>query len=111
MSLPKVSILFPTYNREPYLVQAIESVIRQTYENWELLISDNCSSDNTPEILQEYAKKDSRILYWQNEKNIGPGPNYNKCIARASGDYIELFGADDFFEPDCLAKFVSILNE
>jgi glycosyltransferase involved in cell wall biosynthesis len=108
--MSKVSILLPAYNREHYLEKAIESVLGQTYQNWELLISDNCSSDNTPIIAQKYAKQDNRIKFCRNEQNIGSVLNYNKCIAQASGDYIELFGADDIIEPTCLEKFVSILN-
>ena len=108
---PKVSILLPTYNRAHYLTGAIESVLAQTYPNWELLISDNCSSDSTAEIANKYAGLDSRILYWRNESNIGSAPNYNKCIDKASGDYIELFGTDDLFEPQCLQKLVQVLDD
>jgi len=110
-SKAKVSILLPVYNREDYLIQAIKSVISQTYQNWELLISDNCSTDNTARVGSKYATEDKRIRYWRNEKNIGSGLNYNKCIAEATGEYIELFGADDIFEPDCLEKFVHAFND
>ncbi len=110
-SKAKVSILLPVYNREHYLPMAIESVIGQSYQNWELLVSDNCSTDNTAAVASKYAEQDKRIKYWRNEKNIGSGLNYNKCIEKATGEYIELFGADDIFEPDCLEKFVNILND
>ncbi len=107
----KVSILLPVYNREQYLKIAIDSVLTQTYQNWELLISDNCSTDGTFELAKKYAEQDARIICWRNETNIGPLPNYNKCIEKASGEYIELFGDDDIFEPECLAKLAMVLDD
>src|SRR5271163_4094676 len=100
--MSKVSILLPTFNRESYLVAAIDSVLSQTHQDWELLISDNCSNDNTFAIASKYADQDKRIICWKNETNIGALPNYNKCIEKTSGDYIELFGTDDIFEPTCI---------
>ncbi len=110
-TMSKVSILLPAYNRDRYMAAAIESVLSQTYQNWELLIADNCSQDKTFAIASKYANRDKRILCWKNETNIGPVRNYNKCIERASGEYIELFGADDIFEPTCLQKLVQALDE
>ncbi|MDR3617270.1 MAG: glycosyltransferase [Candidatus Obscuribacterales bacterium] len=109
MNENKVSILLPFYNRSHYLRSAIDSVVAQTYQNWELLLSDNCSTDGSSELAQEYAAKDSRIRYWRNETNIGCGPNYNLCMEKAEGDFIELFGADDILKPECLQKFVDVL--
>jgi glycosyltransferase involved in cell wall biosynthesis len=109
--MSKVSILLPTYNRERYLVLAIDSVLAQTHQDWELLISDNCSDDNTFTIASKYANQDSRIIYWKNETNIGALQNYNRCIEKACGDYIELFGTDDIFEPTCLELLARGLDE
>ena len=108
--MPKVSIILPVYNRERYLSAAIKSVLQQTYQNWELLISDNCSEDTSADIASKYAKDDKRILFWRNEENIGLFRNYNKCIEKSSGEYIELFGADDIFEPACLERLVHVLD-
>ena len=106
----KVSILLPVYNGERYLKSSIESVLVQTYQNWELLVSDNCSEDGTAQIAKSYSNTDSRIVYWRNDFNIGEVPNYNKCIEKSTGDYIELFGADDLFEPTCLEKLAHCLD-
>jgi glycosyltransferase involved in cell wall biosynthesis len=108
--MSKVSILLPVYNGEEYLAQSIESVLAQTHTDWELLVSDNCSLDATGEIAKQYAERDKRVVYWRNEKNIGLFPNYNKCIENAKGDYLELFGADDIFEPTCLEKLANVLD-
>jgi glycosyltransferase involved in cell wall biosynthesis len=106
----KVSIILPVYNVERYLATSLDSVLAQTHENWELLISDNCSKDATGEIAAAYADRDKRIVYLRNETNIGVMANYNKCIERATGEYIELFGGDDLFEPQCLEKLVQVLD-
>lgn len=106
----KVSIILPVYNAEAYLHKAIDSVLGQTYENLELIISDNCSTDRTYEICSEYASKDKRIRLSKNERNIGPGLNFNKCIELCTGEYIELFGHDDWFEPTCIEKLATVLD-
>lgn len=106
----KVSILLPVFNSERYLESTIDSVLAQTYQNWELLISDNCSQDATLAIAKAYAAKDKRIVFWQNETNVGVAGNYNKCIERSTGEYLELFGADDLFAPDCLGRLVHVLD-
>jgi glycosyltransferase involved in cell wall biosynthesis len=108
--VPKVSIILPVYNREKYLEGAIQSVLAQTYKNWELLISDNCSQDRSAAIAEKYAQQDERIIFWQNGQNIGLFQNYNKCIEQSTGDYIELFGADDILEEKCLERLVEILE-
>ena len=94
--MSKVSILLPAYNRQHYLPLAIESIISQTYQNWELLISDNCSQDNTLAIASQYAALDNRIVCLKSETNIGPVSNYNKCLEKSSGDYIELLAPTIF---------------
>jgi hypothetical protein len=108
--MQKVSIILPVYNVERYLALSLDTVLKQTHENWELLISDNCSQDKTGEIAMSYAVRDNRIIYWKNDANLGVVENYNRCIERATGDYIELFGGDDLFEPQCLEKLVQILD-
>lgn len=107
----KVSVLLPVYNVAKYLPTAIESVLDQTHRNWELLISDNASQDETYIIAEKYGKSDPRIKLSRNERNIGSLENFNKCIAQASGDYIELFGGDDIFEPRCIEVLADLLDE
>jgi len=85
-------------------------VLAQSYQNWELLVSDNCSQDKTYEIAQSYAEKDKRVICWQNPTNVGVVRNYNQCIERSTGEYIELFASDDRFETTCLEKFVGALK-
>jgi glycosyltransferase involved in cell wall biosynthesis len=106
----KVSVLLPVFNGERYLVEAIESVLSQSYGNWELVISDNCSQDATEDIARDFADRDNRIKYFRNNQNVGFACNYNSCIERSSGDYLELFGADDVFEPTCLERLAGILD-
>lgn len=110
MTNPKVSVLIPAYNYAKYLPEAIESILIQTFEDFEVIIVDNCSTDNTEEIVMEYLQKDKRIQYFKNEENIGPYRNYNQCLLYASGEYIKFLNADDKFAPTLLEKFVHILE-
>lgn len=105
-----VSVILPVFNREQFLVEAIESVLGQTYENFELLISDNCSTDSSFEIINRFAKLDSRIKHSRHGHNIGCAANYNSLIAKASGKFIALFGSDDIFEPSSIENLVLALE-
>jgi len=107
----KVSICLPVYNGAAFLAQAIESVLKQTHENWELLISDDCSQDNSAAIAAEYAQKEPRIKQWVNNKNLSIFANYNECIARAQGEYIKPFAQDDLLEPTCLERLIKALED
>ena len=109
-NFPKVSVLITAYNYASFLPEAIDSVLSQTYDNFELLIIDNCSTDTTVEIVKEYMKKDARIKLHINESNIGMFRNYNQALLLAQGDYIKFLNADDKFHPDVLKKFVNILD-
>jgi len=86
---PLVSVLMTTYNRSKYLSMAVESVMASTYQNWELLIVDDQSTDNCVEIAQAFAAKDPRIKSIVNEKNIGDYPNRNMAASLAKGKYIK----------------------
>lgn len=110
MSNPKVSVLIPAYNYAQYLPEAIDSVLAQTYVDFELIVVDNCSTDNTEEIVNNYAKNDARIKFVQNQENIGMYRNYNQALLYASGKYIKFLNADDKFEPTLLEKFVNVLE-
>lgn len=101
----------PMYNGERFLAQAIESVLSQTHSNFELLIADDRSSDQSFTLAKKYAEKDERIVLWTNDKNEGIFANYNECLKRASGDYIKLFAQDDVLEARCVEKLLAVLNE
>jgi glycosyltransferase involved in cell wall biosynthesis len=90
-----VSILMTAYNREKYIAEAIESVLASSYKNFELIIVDDCSKDNTVEIAKQYAIKDDRIKLYVNEQNLGDYPNRNKAASYAKGKYIKYLDADD----------------
>lgn len=110
MSEPLVSVCLPVYNGEQYLAQSIESVLAQSYSNFELLIADDCSGDSSTEICQQFAKLDKRIRFWRNDTTRGLFANYNRCIKRASGTFIKPFAQDDVLHPEMLAKSVAVLQ-
>lgn len=90
-----VSILMAAYNQEQFIGEAIESVLASTYKNFELIIVDDCSPDNTYHIAAEYAKKDVRIRLYKNEKNLGDYPNRNRVASYAKGKYLKYIDGDD----------------
>ncbi|KAM3114389.1 glycosyltransferase family 2 protein [Phormidesmis sp. 146-33] len=106
----RVSIGIPVYNGENYLEAAIESFLAQTFSDFELIISDNASSDRTQEICREYMTKDARIRYHRNETNIGAARNYNGLVALASGEYFKWAAHDDMCAPTYLEKCVEVLD-
>lgn len=113
MNPPLVSVIMSVYNGEKYLVQAIDSILNQTYQNFEFIIIDDCSTDNSSHILQEYAKKDSRIKIIKKEKNIGIKgfiENLNLGISIAEGKYIARMDADDISLPERFQKQVIFLE-
>jgi len=107
---PLVSIGIPVYNGERYLEQTIDSILSQTYSNFELIISDNGSTDRTQVICEKYGSQDGRIKYHRNEKNLGAAPNYNIVFELSSGEYFKWADYDDLLAPDFISKCVDILN-
>lgn len=105
---PKVSVAIPVYNGEPYLAEAIESVLAQSHADFELVICDNASTDRTVEIARSFA--DPRIRILQNQRNLGFGPNWNRCLDEVRGGYIKILPHDDLLHPRCLAEQVGILD-
>lgn len=99
-----VSIITPAYNSSEYIREAIESVIAQTYKNWEMIIVDDASQDNTYEILNNYANKDKRIKPIFLEKNCGAAYARNKAIECAQGRYIAFLDSDDLWKKEKLEK-------
>jgi len=108
--MPKVSICLPVYNGERFLAQAIESVLGQTFRDFEVLIADDRSTDGSYAIAQRFAQRDPRVHAWSNRTNLGLFANYNSCIQRAQGEYIKLFAQDDLLEPDALQWLVKALE-
>lgn len=94
-----VSVITPVYNSEKFLKDTIESVISQTYWNWELILVNDKSTDNSEKIIEEYLKKDTRIKYIKNEKNIGPALTRNEALKKAIGKYIAFLDSDDVWLP------------
>ncbi len=107
---PTVSIGLPVYNGARFINKAIDSILAQTYEDFELIIVDNDSTDDTVSICEEYAAKDGRIRIVRNEQNIGAAPNFNKVFGLATGKYFKWAAHDDWIEPEFLAKCVEILD-
>lgn len=108
---PTVSIGLPVYNGENYLRSALESLIRQDYDDFELIISDNASTDLTGEICQAYARKDSRIRYVRNETNLGAAWNWNRVYELGRGKYFKWAAHDDECYPSNLRRCVETLDK
>ena len=103
---PLVSICIPTYNGAEYLPRCIDSVLAQSFDNFEVVIVDDFSTDDTLAIARRYAAVDARIRVTQNEQNLGLVPNWNKCVAVAKGEWIKFVFQDDTVYPDCLAEML-----
>lgn len=100
---PLVSIITPCHNAGEYIAQTIESVLMQKYRNWEMLIVDDCSTDNSADIIKDYASKDSRIKYFKTQKASGsPSLPRNIAIDNAEGEYIAFLDSDDIWYPEKL---------
>lgn len=107
----KISIIMGIYNGSKFVRDSIDSIIKQTYENWEFIICDDCSSDNTIKIIEEYAQKDNRIKIIKNKKNLGLAATLNKCLEYCTGEYIARQDDDDISLPIRLQKQINFFNE
>ncbi len=99
---PLVSVCVPAYNAGRFLGKCLESLLGQSYRRIEVIVSDNASTDDTPEIVRKTA--DPRVRYFRNPENIGPFPNWNRALARASGEFVSVYHADDVYEPEIVEK-------
>ena len=108
---PRVSIGMPVYNGEKYIEATIESILAQTYIDFELLISDNASTDKTKEICLAYMSKDNRIRYHQNDRNLGAAPNYNHVFELSTSEYFKWADYDDLLAPKFLSRCVQIMDQ
>lgn len=107
---PKVSIGLPVYNGEPFLAEALDSILGQTFSDFELIISDNASQDRTREICLDYARRDSRIRYDRNTSNHGASRNFNRVFHLSRGRYFKWAAHDDLLAPEFLARTVEVLD-
>ena len=106
----RVFILIPAYNIGHFLTVAIDSVLTQTYQDWELLVLDDCSTDNTTNVVAAYLSRDARIQYLRNEENLGMLKNWNKGIAYCQSPYFAKLDGDDKWHPDMIQSALNILD-
>ena len=111
ISQPRLSVGLPVYNGQRYLGEAINSLLGQTFEDFELIISDNASTDATADICQNYAKQDTRVRYFRQPKNIGLSPNHNFVVTKSRGEFFKWAAADDLYGRDLLERCVDALDK
>ena len=108
--VPRISIGVPVYNGERFLKEALESLLAQTYADFEVVISDNASADGTAEICQAYAAMDRRVRYFRNAKNLGANKNFNHVFLLSTAKYFKWASADDVCAPEHLERCIEILD-
>lgn len=107
---PRISIGMPVYNGERYLEEALDSILAQTFKDFELIISDNASTDRTQQICKAYAARDSRIRYYRNKKNLGASWNHNHVFKLSTGEYFKWAAHDDVCKPKYLEQCLQVLD-
>ena len=105
-----VSIIMPSWNTARFIAESIKSVQNQTYQNWELLIVDDCSTDGSDEVVRPFLR-DKRIKYYKNEKNSGAALSRNRAMREAQGEWIAFLDSDDLWKPEKLEKQISFMKE
>ena len=108
--MPRVSIGVPVYNGERYIAETLDSLLAQTYKDFELIICDNASTDRTQQICRTYAERDGRVRYVRNPENVGASKNYMLALGLSSGEYFRWANSDDLFAPEGLARCVEVLD-
>lgn len=110
MEGPLVSVVTPVHNGEKYLQECIESIVRQTYENWEYVLVDNCSTDATPDISESFVRSDPRVRYERHEHFVDVIASYNRAFRAIAPEsaYCKVVGADDWLFPECLERMVGL---
>lgn len=111
MERPLVSIITPSFNSEKFIADTIRSVQSQTHQNWEMIIVDDCSTDKTVAIIEQFVSNDKRILSFQLDKNSGAGIARETALSKAQGDYIAFLDADDLWKPLKLEKQLQFLKD
>lgn len=110
MESNRVSIITPMYNAKRYIAQTIQSVLAQTYPDWEMIIVDDCSTDDSPAIVQEFARADQRIRYFRQPENGGIACARNTAIGFATGKYIAFLDSDDLWKPEKLERQLAFMR-
>jgi glycosyltransferase involved in cell wall biosynthesis len=110
-SVPRLSIGLPTYNGENFLAESLDALLGQSYEDFELIISDNASKDGTEDICRRYARQDSRIRYLRQPRNLGCAPNHNVLVQQARGELFKWASDDDLYARDLIERCVAALDE
>ena len=108
--MPQVSIITPTYNCAKFIVQTIESVQAQTFTDWEMIISDDCSTDDTLKVIEPYLNSDARIKYICNDKNSGAAITRNNALRVAQGRWIAFLDSDDLWMPAKLEQQIAFME-
>lgn len=111
MEKPLVSIITPSFNSDKFITETIQSVQNQTHKNWEMIIVDDCSTDDTVSIIEQFVINDNRIRFFQLEKNSGAGVARELALSKATGDYISFLDADDLWKPLKIEKQLQFLKE
>lgn len=106
-----VSIIMPAYNCSEWIGKSIDSIIAQTYINWELIVVDDCSSDGTLSVIQKYAQADERIRWYKLEKNSGAAAARNKAVDNSRGVYLAFLDSDDLWKPEKLQKQIRFMAD
>ena len=107
---PRVSFAIPVCNAERFLARAIDSLLAQDFEDFEIVVCDNASTDGTRDLMLGYSQRDRRVRYIRNEENIGQIENFNRVCELARGDFVRWMGADDWLEPDYAGKCVAAID-
>lgn len=107
---PRLSIGVPVYNGEDYIAEALTSHLEQDFTDFELIVSDNCSDDSTPDIVKDFMAQDSRVSYSRNDVNIGGPANFNRLFRLSSGELFRWAAADDRIEPGYLSKVIALID-
>ena len=110
-SVPRLSIGLPVYNGEKYLAESLDALLGQTYEDFELIIPDNASTDGTADICRRYAQQDSRVRYIRQPRNIGCAPNHNVLVEQARGELFKWASDDDLYARDLIERCIAALDE
>lgn len=108
---PLISIGLPVYNGAKHIASAVDSVVNQTLEDLELVISDNASTDETQEICESIAERDPRIRYYRNSENLGAAANFNRVFQLSTAPFFKWLGHDDFLEPEAMEKALEVIQE
>lgn len=111
MKTPTISVCVPVYNGASYLDQCIESILNQSFQDFELIFVDDCSTDESIALIESYRRNDPRVKLYLNEKNLGLVNNWNKCISLAEGKWVKFVFQDDIITPDCLEKMIAAADK